>query len=214
MHALVVVDAQNEFSANGLRPVPNHDEALGQIRARVAESRAQGWPIAWVRHHNKPTESRAFVPGSWGAEFSDTLGPQSDYGPEKLFEKDVFGAFTGTELESWLRANAVTELMIVGFYTHMCVSTSAREALVRGFDVSVDAAATGATGIHDELLGRQSADDVRRSALLHLAHMGATILSKDYTSTHEAPYEAPHKAPHKALHEALHDAHATADRIA
>jgi hypothetical protein len=35
--------------------------------------------------------------------------------------------------------------------------------------------ATGSTGLEDEVLGRQAADEVRRSALLHLANMGATI---------------------------------------
>ena len=187
MQALLVVDVQNEFSAVGLRAVPNHEEALRHVRARVREARMQGRPIAWVRHHNKPTESRAFVPDSWGAELSDALGPDSGHGPEKLFEKDVFGAFTGTELESWLRANAVTEVMIVGFYTHMCVSTSAREALVRGSDVWIDADATGATDLDDEVLGRQSAAEVRRSALLHLAHMGARMARPDYTSLDESP---------------------------
>jgi nicotinamidase-related amidase len=175
MQALLVVDAQNEFSARGLRPVPNHPEPLVAILRHVEQARRDGRPIAWVRHHNKPTESPAFVPGSWGAELSPGIGPKSGFGPEQLFEKDVFGAFTGTGLEAWLRASSVSEVLIVGFYTHMCVSTSAREALVRGFGVTVDPAATGARDLEHEVLGRQSADEVRRTALLQLANMGAVI---------------------------------------
>lgn len=175
MQALIVVDAQNEFSAEGLRPVPNHTEALEYIRARVADARKSGLPIAWVRHHNKPNESRAFVPGTWGAEFSGGLGPDPDLRLERLFEKDVFGAFTGTSLEAWLREIGADRLLLVGFYTHMCVSTSAREALVRGFDVAVDPDGTGACNLDDEMLGQQSADEVRRSALLHLVNMGVTV---------------------------------------
>lgn len=57
----------------------------------------------------------------------------------------------------------------------MCLSTSAREALVRGFDVVVDPDATGARDLEDEVLGRQTADEVRRSALLHLRNMGVTV---------------------------------------
>jgi hypothetical protein len=57
----------------------------------------------------------------------------------------------------------------------MCLSTSVREALVRGFDVVVDPNATGARDLEDEALGRQTADEVRRSALLHLRNMGATV---------------------------------------
>jgi nicotinamidase-related amidase len=175
MQALMVVDAQNEFSADGMRAVPNHAEALECIRARVAEARKSGGPIGWVRHYNKPNESRAFVPGTWGAEFSIGLGPHPGLGCERLFEKDVYGAFTGTDLEEWLREIGASSLLLVGFYTHMCVSTSAREALVRGFDVAVDPDGTGARDLNHEVLGHQTADEVRRSALLHLVNLGVTI---------------------------------------
>jgi nicotinamidase-related amidase len=175
MDALLVVDAQNEFSANGLRPVPNHTEALHAIVARVAQARAARWSIAWIRHHNRPDETPAFVPGSWGAELSSGLDPRLDVEDERLFEKDVYGAFTGTDLESWLRQRGVTRVLVVGFYTHMCVSTTVREALVRGFEVRVDPGATGACDLNYAGIGHQTADEVRRSALLHLTNMGASL---------------------------------------
>lgn len=177
MQALLVVDAQNEFSAQGQRPVPNHPDALAAIRRHVERARREGWPIAWVRHHNRPHESRAFVPGSWGAEWSPGLGPRAGSTVERQFDKDVFGAFSAAGLEQWLRAAGVTQLLIVGFYAHMCVSTSVREALVRGFDVALDPCATGARDLEDPVLGRQTADEVRRSALLQLVNMGATLVS-------------------------------------
>ena len=154
--ALLVVDAQNEFSPRGLRAVPNHADAMEAILARVDQARAAGHPIAWVQHHNKPGESRAFVPGTWGAELSPGLGTRPGFGPERLFTKDVFGAFA-----------------------HMCVSTSAREALVRGFDVRVDARGVGARDLEHELLGRQTGDEVRRSALLQLSDMGVTVENRE-----------------------------------
>jgi nicotinamidase-related amidase len=174
---LIVVDAQNEFSAGGKRPVPNSTAALTAIQCHVDDARKERRPIAWVRHHNKPHESPAFVPGSWGAEFSRGLGPQAGFGPEALFEKEVYGAFTGTGLEEWLRSHDVQSVLIVGFYAHMCLSTSAREAIIRGFDVFVDPEATGSRDLEDEALGRQTADEVRRSTLLHLTNMGVGIFS-------------------------------------
>jgi nicotinamidase-related amidase len=175
MRALIVVDAQNEFSEGGLRPVPFHDRALAYIQSRVAEARKLRSPIAWIRHYNKPDESRAFVPGSWGSELSAGFGPTFEFGPERLFEKDVFGAFYGTGLEEWLRSLGVNEVLLVGFYTHMCVSTSAREALMRGFTVFIDPDATGSHDLSDSLLGSQTADEVRRAALLHLKDMGVAF---------------------------------------
>ena len=78
MQALLVVDAQNEFSPRGLRPVPNHESAVRAILAHVTRARRERRPIAWIQHHNKPTESRAFVPGSWGAARSDGMGGRED----------------------------------------------------------------------------------------------------------------------------------------
>jgi nicotinamidase-related amidase len=175
MQALLVVDVQNEFSADGLRAIPNHAQALERIREHVQQARDQGLPIAWVRHHNKPHESKAFVPGSWGARLSPGLGPVAGVASERLFDKDVYGAFTATGLEEWLRSRDVTDILIVGFYAHMCVSTSVREALIRGFGVQVDPEGTGARDLDDPVLGQLTADDVRRSALLHVVHMGATL---------------------------------------
>ena len=173
--ALMVVDAQNEFSAGGKRPVPNHSAALAAIQRHVDRARQEKRPIAWVRHHNKPNESPAFIPGTWGAEFSPGLGPKTGFGPEGLFEKDVYGAFTGSSIVEWLRLHGVQSILLVGFYAHMCLSTSAREALSRGYDVFLDAESTGACDVESELLGKQTADEVRRSALLHLTHMGAVL---------------------------------------
>lgn len=173
--ALLVVDVQNEFSAGGKRAVPNHSAALAAIQHHVDRARQEKRPIAWVRHHNKPNESPAFIPGSWGAEFSPGLGVRTGFGPEVVFEKDVYGAFTGTAIEKWLRSNSVQSVLIVGFYAHMCLSTSVREALIRGFDVFIDPEATGARDLEHAVLGRQTAEEVRRSTLLHLTNMGAVV---------------------------------------
>lgn len=176
MQALIVVDAQNEFSSGGRRAVPDHEAAHSAILAHVERARRELRPIAWVLHHNRPHESPAFVPGSWGAQLSPGLGPRAGFGPETLFEKDVFGAFTGTGLEDWLRAQGVEELLVVGFYAHMCISTSVREALVRGFEVEIDPRATAARNLEHPQLGRLSASEVRDSALLALVHMGASVV--------------------------------------
>jgi nicotinamidase-related amidase len=186
--ALVVVDAQNEFSAGGKRAVPNHSAALAAIRRQVDRARQNKRPIAWVRHYNKPGEAHAFMPGTWGAEFSLGLGPKRGFGPEAAFEKEVYGVFTGTKIQEWLRIYDVQSVLIVGFFAHMCLSTSAREALSRGFRVSLDPEATGACDIEHALLGKQTAEEVRRSALLQLTNMGAFVIDDiALASTAEGP---------------------------
>ncbi len=175
MQVLIIIDAQNEFSANGKRPVPDQPAVIEIIRQRVEEARAQNKPIAWVRHFNKPNESPAFVPGTWGAEFVTEMGPKPDSEIEVEFKKDVYGAFTGSNIGLWLKKLGADEVSIMGFYTHGCVSTTAREAIMAGLNVFIDPDGTAACDLSHETLGKQTADEVRRSALLQLANMGATI---------------------------------------
>ena len=103
------------------------------------------------------------------------LTPQTESENEALFEKEVFGAFTGTEMEKWLRFRGVQSVLIVGFYAHMCLSTCAREAMSLGFHVLLDPEATGSCDLENDDFGKQGADEVRRSALLHLTNMGAMV---------------------------------------
>lgn len=176
MQALIVIDVQNEFSKNGKRPVPAHLATIEVIKKQVGNARAEGRPIAWVRHFNKPAESPAFVPGTWGTEYVPGLGPKSSAGTEVEFQKDVYGAFTGTNIGEWLGNLGVNEVLITGFYTHGCVSTTAREAIMAGLNVVIDAKATSTCDLQHEILGHQTADEVKRSALLQLANMGAVII--------------------------------------
>ena len=175
MQTLIVIDAQNEFSADGKRPVPGFVDAVRAIADRVAQARRENRPIAWVRHFNKPGESVAFVPGMWGAEFHEGFGPKQGRSLEREFRKEVYGAFTGSNIGDWLEKLGTKEVLIVGFYTHGCVSTTAREAIMKGLVVSLDPDATGACDIVHGQLGTLSADEVRRSALLQLMNMGAQI---------------------------------------
>jgi nicotinamidase-related amidase len=175
MQALIVIDAQNEFSAEGQRPVPNFQEAMAAIFQQVTKARGEQRPIAWVRHYNQPHESPAFVPGSWGAAFYKDPGIAETNTLEKIFTKNVYGAFTGSDIGQWLQQQHVTEVLITGFYTHGCVSTTAREAIMRNLTVYLDPTATGACDLEDEQLGTLTAAEVKRSALLQLVGMGAQL---------------------------------------
>jgi nicotinamidase-related amidase len=63
---------------------------------------------------------------------------------ELVIEKRVNSAFIGTDLERELRSRGLKELVLAGFTTDHCLSTSARMAANLGFDVTVlsDATAT------------------------------------------------------------------------
>ncbi|MGA9761477.1 MAG: isochorismatase family protein [Gaiellaceae bacterium] len=174
MEALVVIDAQNEFSPTGAMAVEGHAAALGEVAGLVAGARAAGRPIAWIVHSNGADAER-FRPGSWGAELSPGLEPAQG---EPVMVKTVFGALTGTELGAWLDEQGVDAIELAGFLTHMCVSTTAREGLMRGLAVAIDAKATGTRAIESSA-GTFTADVIHRSALAQLETMGVTIRRAD-----------------------------------
>lgn len=175
MKALIVIDVQNEFTEKGKRPVVDIKDALEAISRRVEQARKTKTPIAWLRHFNKPNESPAFVPDTWGSEFIPGFGPMPGSAIEIEMHKNVYGAFTGTKIGDWLKEVEANEVLIVGFYTHGCVSTTAREAIMEGLEVFLDPDATGSCDMQHHLLGRLTADEVKISSLLHLANMGAVI---------------------------------------
>lgn len=176
MEALMVIDCQNEFSPEGKRPVANFAAAISSVLKQVDRARNEARPIAWIRHYNRPDEGPAFQPGSWGVAFYPGCGPKTEQSIEAEFHKDVYGAFTGTDVGHWLKRIGAESILLVGFYTHGCVSTTAREGIVRNLRVSVDGRATGSRDMKHDILGQQSADEVRRSALLHLESMGVHIV--------------------------------------
>jgi nicotinamidase-related amidase len=176
MKALIIIDVQNEFSDKGQRPVPAYNKLVQAIRQKAVEARAENTPVAWVRPFNKPTESAAFVPGSWGAEFVPGIGTHEGNDNEKEFQKNVYGAFTGTKIGSWLKSKAVYSVVIMGCFTHGCVSTTAREAIMEGLDVFIDSEGTGSCVITHPTFGSLSAEESKKAALLHLYSMGANIL--------------------------------------
>jgi nicotinamidase-related amidase len=77
---------------------------------------------------------RLLVRGEIGWDIVPELAPAID---EAVLDKVGTGAFYATELEHRLRMQGIDQLVLVGVTTGVCVSTTAREAADRGFNVLV-----------------------------------------------------------------------------
>jgi biuret amidohydrolase len=94
---------------------------------------------------------RLLVRGEPGHAIIDELSPLHG---ETVIDKPGFGAFYGTDLELVLRAAGVSGLTIAGVTTDICVHSTLREAVDRGFDCTTvgDACAAGEPAIHEAML--------------------------------------------------------------
>ena len=168
--ALIVVDVQKGFDDPkwGQR---NNPEAEDNIAKLLAAWRQTQCPVFHIQHlsrePNSPLKSE-----SPGCEIKDIVKPLVH---EPVIQKHVNSAFIGTALEARLRQEGCTTLVIVGFTTNHCVSTTARMAGNLGFETYVisDATATfertGPDGQH------YKAEEIHAISLTNLHQEFATV---------------------------------------
>jgi nicotinamidase-related amidase/alkylated DNA repair dioxygenase AlkB len=172
--ALVVIDMQNEFLAEGGSSPRCHGDA-GQLARAVAwlarAARAQGRAIAWVgaarggpEGGGGPAAGQAQAGGAChvrsdrGAELFGPLGEAADEGAgraaEWRVEKRSASALRDTGLHERLRDAGVSRLVLCGVATNLCVLATARDARGLGYEVEVlsDATAAGTSSKHARAL--------------------------------------------------------------
>jgi len=90
-----------------------------------------------------------FTPGSWGHALVDELQP-ADFSVEKV----AYSAFHQTRLEWVLRKAGVTRLLVSGIVTNGGVTSTARDAHVREYEVTVlrDGCAAFSDALHETAL--------------------------------------------------------------
>lgn len=75
-------------------------------------------------------------------------------GGSRVFVKGGYSAFRGTGLSRWLKARGVSDLVVAGVMTDLCVESTVREAFEKGFRVFVapDACASKDKALHNAAL--------------------------------------------------------------
>ncbi|MCK3776149.1 cysteine hydrolase [Ensifer sesbaniae] len=129
---LILIDYQNEYLAGPLRLV-EPEAAIEKARQLLVAARAAGARIIHVAHRG--AAGGVFDRAQHRGAIVDALAPLPD---ETVVEKPRPNAFSGTDL-SEIVGPAGTPVVIAGFMTHNCVSSTARAAKDLGYGITIAA---------------------------------------------------------------------------
>ena len=170
---LVIIDAQNEY-LDGKLALPGVKPAVDALAKLLAKAREAGAPIVHVQH--KGRAGGLFDLDARGGAIIDAVKPA---GGEAIVHKPLPNAFAQTDLDAALKKIGRTQLVIAGFMTHMCVSSTARAALDLGYKALVAADAAATRDLPDPMGGVIPADALHRAALAGLADRFAIVAKVD-----------------------------------
>lgn len=150
--ALLVVDMQKAY-LNGPAQIPALEDIVPNINRLAAALRARGGTVIWIKNtlagdsvpnwppyarlrspeFNEKTR-RALTDGAAGHDLLDGLAVDQQDSIEKKYR---YSAFTDAspEIESRLRARGADLLIITGTVTNVCCESTARDAMMKNFDI-------------------------------------------------------------------------------
>ncbi len=142
--AVIVVDMQNGFChPDGSLYAPASESVIEPISALVDNAHTAGAPVLFTRDVHPPEQFEGnhyydeferwgehVVEGSWETEIVEGLDVREG---DHVVEKHTYNAFHNTELEGWLGARAIDDLVICGTLANVCVLHTAGSAGLRDF---------------------------------------------------------------------------------
>lgn len=173
--ALIIIDIQNDYFDNGRMPLVGSEEACTNAKRLLDKFREEGLTVIFIQHLATRPDASFFLPNTEGAKIHKKISPLKN---EKIIIKNYPNSFRETDLMEYLKEKQVTDLVVCGMMTHMCVDATTRAAKDFGFNISVigDACATK----NQEYRGKTvEASDVQNSFLSALNYFYSTVLTTD-----------------------------------
>ena len=170
--ALILVDAQNTYR-NGVMALTGVEAALDECALLLKRARSQKVPVIHIQHdagRGSPYDVEAPI----GA-IVDRVAPRDG---ERVIVKKYPNAFFGTDLDSILKGLGVKNLAIVGFMTHMCINSTARDGFNRGYQITIPGSATATRPLPAPGGGNVTAEALQAASLAALADLFAVVVPK------------------------------------
>ncbi|MFT4890414.1 MAG: nicotinamidase-related amidase [Halobacteriales archaeon] len=142
--AVVVVDMQNGFChPDGSLYAPPSEDAVEPVADLVERARDAGVQVVYTRdvHPLEQFEDAHYydeferwgehvVEGSWEAEVVEELDVRAS---DHVVEKHTYDAFQETEMDGWLSARGIDDLVFCGTLANVCVLHTAGSAGLRDY---------------------------------------------------------------------------------
>ncbi len=166
---LILIDAQREY-VDGALPLVGVDAAINEMSRLLARARKAGTPVIYIVHRGG---RGLFDPQGKFFEIVPALKPLAN---EAVIEKMRISAFAGTGLEEAITQTGRKHLIITGFMTHNCVSSTARASRDLGYEVAIVADATATRDLPDGRGGVLPAAVLQAASLAELADRNAELV--------------------------------------
>ena len=163
--ALIIIDIQEFYFSGGAAELFEPEKAGEQAKLLLNHFREKDNLVIHVRHNFEP-----------GGEIHKLVEPNDG---EKIISKDEVNAFLNTDLDEYLRNNNITELVLCGMQTHMCLEAATRAAHDLGYKCTVieDACTTRDISFEGNTV---SAKDVHYSTLATLKNYAEIVSLNDF----------------------------------
>ena len=168
--ALIMIDCQNTYR-DGLMQLVGVEDALQNASQLLQRARKASIPIFHIQHDagvGSPYDLTAT-----NGQIADDVAPAD---AEPVIVKRYPDSFSSTDLDDQLKAAGCKNLILAGFMSHMCVSSTARGGFDRGYAVCVVENTTATRELPDGHGGMISASEVQRASLRGLADLVAIIV--------------------------------------
>jgi nicotinamidase-related amidase len=139
--ALLIIDIQNDYFPGGAMELVGSPAAGAKAGKLLQAFRQKHFPVVHIQHVSTRPGATFFLPNTRGVEIHESVAPQAG---ETVLQKNFPNSFRGTPLLEHLRKLQITQLVIAGMMTQMCVDSTTRAATDLGFQclLAHDACAT------------------------------------------------------------------------
>jgi nicotinamidase-related amidase len=135
------VDLQNDYFSGGNMELVETQKAAANAQQLLSKFRKENLPIIHIQHISTRPGATFFVPETHGAKINEMVVPTEN---EKVVVKNYPNSFRETSLLVTLKDLKISDIVICGAMSHMCIDATTRAAFDLGFNcvVAEDACAT------------------------------------------------------------------------